>query len=148
VIFSGRAQPRAAWAREGDGYAMTTARLDVAGVLAAGGGAARALPPETRIGHVHLRAAGLAAAGRLYVEGLGMAVTRRRPAAAWFGAGAYHHHLAVNAWAGPLPPRRPGQPGLEGLTLAPRDAATRARLAAALEAAGWRDPAGVALSLA
>ncbi len=140
-------RPRAAWAREGDGYAMTTHRMDVAALLAEGGGPVRALPPETRIGHVHLRAADLAAAERLYVEGLGMAVTHRRPGAAWFGAGDYHHHLAVNAWSGPLPPRRPGQPGLEAVTLAASDHDARARLAAGLAAAGGRDPSGVVVLL-
>lgn len=139
-------RPAADWPREGAGYAMTTGRMDVAAVLAEGEGAEAEMPPGTCVGHVHLRAADMAAAERLYVEGLGMVATHRRPSAAWFGAGGYHHHLAVNAWAGALPPRRPGQPGLEAVTLRASSSA-RPRVAAALAAAAWRDPSGAALAL-
>ncbi|SEA51798.1 VOC family protein [Rubrimonas cliftonensis] len=139
-------RPAADWLRDGDGYAMTTRPMDVEAVLATGGGADAAMPAGTCVGHVHLRAADIAAAERLYVEGLGMAVTHRGPSAAWLGAGGYHHHLAVNAWAGPLPPREAGQPGLEAIVL--RAAAdVRPQVSAALAAATWRDPSGAALAL-
>src|SRR5438093_1626902 len=44
-------------------------------------------------------------AARFYCEFVGLAVTQRSyPGALFFSAGAYHHHLAVNTWAGDQPP--------------------------------------------
>jgi catechol-2,3-dioxygenase len=45
--------------------------------------------------------ADLAAAERFYSEFLGFTVTQRSyPGALFFAAGGYHHHVAVNVWAG------------------------------------------------
>ena len=128
--------------------AAPDAPFHVAGVLAAGGAPRRVAPQEARIGHVHLGAADLAAAAQPDEGGFGMAVIHRRPGAARFGARDYHHHLAANPWSGPLRPRRQGEPGLEAMALAARDDATRARLAAALASAAWRNLTGVGVTLA
>jgi catechol 2,3-dioxygenase len=100
-------RPRANWRWQGDEVAMDTLSLDVAGVLAAGGGAPFAgLPMGTTIGHVHLHVGDLGAAERFYgAAGLGFAPTLRRYRGALFlSAGRYHHHLGTNTWAGAAPP--------------------------------------------
>ena len=67
------------------------------------------LPPETRVGHVHLHVRNVAEAVDFYhgIIGFdlkGMSSTFR---AAFVSAGGYHHHLGLNAWQGegaPPPP--------------------------------------------
>src|SRR5438552_19112151 len=62
--------------------------------------------PQIDIGHIHLHVANLAAAERFYSEFLGLAVTQRSYVGAlFFAAGNYHHHIAVNVWAGKAVPR-------------------------------------------
>ncbi len=58
--------------------------------------------PEVRIGHIHLTVADLERALKFYKDVLGFEIT------SWFGtqavflsAGGYHHHIALNTWAGP-----------------------------------------------
>src|SRR5438105_15017703 len=70
--------------------------------------------PATRIGHVHLTVADLERSLRFYRDVLGFEVTTRYGSNAVFlSAGGYHHHIALNTWAGrgaPAPP--PGTTGL------------------------------------
>ncbi|HUF55962.1 MAG TPA: VOC family protein [Thermohalobaculum sp.] len=76
--------------------------------------APRAAPPETRIGHVHLRVADLERAIDFYCGVLGFDVTQRFPSgAAFLGVGGNHHQLGLNTWesAGGTPPP-PGHTGL------------------------------------
>jgi catechol 2,3-dioxygenase len=71
-------------------------------------------PPETRIGHVHLKVADLERAIAFYSGLLGMSVMARYGAqAAFLSAGGYHHHLGLNTWEsqGGTPPP-PGHTGL------------------------------------
>src|SRR3954470_21831843 len=74
---------------------------------------AYSVPPQTTIGHVHLKVADLQRALRFYHELLGFAITQ------WYGdsavfvsAGGYHHHIGLNTWyskgAGPAPGRSAG----------------------------------------
>ena len=57
------------------------------------------LPPETRIGHVHLKVADLDRAIAFYSGVLGFEVTQRYGAqAAFLSAGGYHHHIGLNTW--------------------------------------------------
>ena len=72
-----------------------------------------ALHPSVRIGHVHLTVANLERALRFYRDVLGFEVTQRYGQDAVFlSAGGYHHHIALNTWAGegaaPPPPGRTG----------------------------------------
>ena len=65
------------------------------------------LPPETRIGHVHLKVADLDRALQFYRDVLGFELTTRYgPDAAFVSAGGYHHHIGLNTWesAGGPPP--------------------------------------------
>ena len=96
---------RSLWQRQGDGFAMTTGRMDVEAVVEAGrslvgsdGVAAGRFPQETRIGHVHLSVGDIAAAERFYNGVLGLDITHKRPGGSFFSSGGYHHHIAANTW--------------------------------------------------
>jgi len=70
--------------------------------------------PQTRIGHVHLTVANLDRALAFYRDVLGFEVTTRYGREAVFmSAGGYHHHIALNTWAGEgAPAPAPGTTGL------------------------------------
>lgn len=72
------------------------------------------LPPETRVGHVHLKVADLDRAIAFYSGILGFDVVGRYGTqAAFLSAGGYHHHIGLNTWeslGGSPPP--PGHTGL------------------------------------
>lgn len=56
-------------------------------------------PPETRIGHVHLKVADLERAIDFYTNVLGFELTQRYGSqAAFVSAGGYHHHIGLNTW--------------------------------------------------
>lgn len=78
-----------------------------------------AIHPEVRIGHVHLTVSDLERALRFYRDALGFEVTQRLGESAVFlSAGGYHHHIALNVWAGEgakQPP--PGRTGLYHLAI-------------------------------
>ena len=100
-------RPRSQWVwREGQ-IAMSTERLDLDNLLKL---SEDEVPPrhvaqQTDLGHIHLHVADLNAAERFYHEFLGLAVTQRSyPGALFLSAGGYHHHVAVNTWAGNRPP--------------------------------------------
>ncbi len=60
-----------------------------------------ALHPHTSIGHVHLTVGDLDRSLAFYRDLLGFEVTARYGTSAVFlSAGGYHHHLALNTWAG------------------------------------------------
>ncbi|CAN7250142.1 VOC family protein [Devosia sp. LjRoot16] len=64
-------------------------------------------PPETRVGHIHLKVADLERSIAFYSEILGFALTARLGSgAAFLAAGSYHHHIGLNTWesAGGTPP--------------------------------------------
>ncbi len=57
--------------------------------------------PETQIGHVHLTVADLERSLVFYRDLLGFEVTARyADSAVFLSAGGYHHHIALNTWAG------------------------------------------------
>jgi catechol 2,3-dioxygenase len=102
-------RPPMQWQWRNGEVAMPTEPLDIDNLLALA--ESRPVPsrvaPQADLGHIHLHAADLAAAGRFYHEYLGLGVTRRScPGALFLSAGGYHHHLAVNTWAGDQPPPR------------------------------------------
>jgi catechol 2,3-dioxygenase len=77
------------------------------------------LHPDVRIGHVHLTVSNLDRALRFYRDVLGFEVTQRYGREAVFlSAGGYHHHIALNVWAGEgAPPPPPGRTGLYHLAI-------------------------------
>ena len=101
-------RPREQWRHEGDEIYMTTSRMDVRAVVAAGDGLAGegCFPAESRIGHVHLKVGEIAAAERFYNSLMGLDIMAKRPGGTFFSAGGYHHHIATNTWqSAGAPPR-------------------------------------------
>jgi catechol 2,3-dioxygenase len=91
----------------------------------------RAIDPQVRIGHVHLKVADLHRALGFYCGVLGFELMQRFGAeAAFISAGGYHHHIGLNTWesAGGSPPPA-GTTGLYHLAIL---YPTRASLAEAL----------------
>jgi catechol 2,3-dioxygenase len=127
-------RPREAWFA-GGALRMDTLPLDVEGLLAelpSGGGSAAALPPQTVMGHVHLRVSDLGATERFYTEALGFQLMLRFGSQAGFvSAGGYHHHVGFNTWGGPFAPRSEG-PGFEEASGAPAAGQPDARQPAGL----------------
>jgi catechol 2,3-dioxygenase len=71
------------------------------------------VPPNTRIGHVHLKVADLERALSFYHDLLGFEITQRYgDQAVFISAGGYHHHIGLNTWyskgAPPAPQRSAG----------------------------------------
>jgi catechol 2,3-dioxygenase len=104
-----RDRPREEWRRVDGQIEMATLPLDLDSLLAEQDeGQSPDAPTGTRIGHVHLHVADLAAAEEFYAGVLGFDVTvRGYPGALFLSAGGYHHHIGVNTWAGegaPAPP--------------------------------------------
>jgi catechol 2,3-dioxygenase len=109
---------------------MTTEPLDLPGLLRAAEAPAPRLPPETVVGHVHLRVSSLAGAEEFYAGQMGFNVTSRGyPGALFLAAGEYHHHIGCNVW-GESPPRHPpeGSLGLVSFDVIVPDDEARRRL--------------------
>ena len=71
------------------------------------------VPPQTRIGHVHLKVADLDRALGFYQGLLGFELMQQYGTqAAFISAGGYHHHIGLNTWyskgAGPAPEHAAG----------------------------------------
>ncbi|MBD0278227.1 MAG: VOC family protein [Flavisolibacter sp.] len=71
------------------------------------------IPPQTRIGHVHLKVSDLQRAMDFYCGLLGFElITTYGADAAFISAGGYHHHIGLNTWysknAPPAPVRSAG----------------------------------------
>jgi len=91
----------------------------------------RAIHPETRIGHIHLKVANVDRALAFYHGVLGFEVMQSfGDSAAFLSAGGYHHHIGLNTFesAGGKPPA-PGTTGLYHVAIL---YPTRAELADAL----------------
>ncbi len=69
---------------------------------------------ETTVGHIHLTVGDLERSLAFYRDLLGFEITARYGTSAVFlSAGGYHHHLALNTWAGKgATPPPPGHSGL------------------------------------
>lgn len=72
------------------------------------------IDPRVTVGHVHLTVANLERALGFYRDLLGFEVTTTYGTSAVFlSAGGYHHHIALNTWAGEgAPPAPHGHAGL------------------------------------
>lgn len=91
----------------------------------------KAIHPDVRIGHVHLKVADLDRALAFYRDVLGFQLTQRYGRqAAFLSAGGYHHHIGLNTWESKDgQPPAPGATGLYHLAIL---YPTRAELADAL----------------
>ena len=57
------------------------------------------VPPQTRIGHVHLKVANLQRSLVFYCDLLGFEITTTYgDEAVFISAGGYHHHIGLNTW--------------------------------------------------
>ena len=57
------------------------------------------IPPQTHIGHVHLKVSDLNKALAFYKDLLGFEITQRYgDSAVFISAGGYHHHIGLNTW--------------------------------------------------
>jgi catechol 2,3-dioxygenase len=138
-------RPRDTWRWADGSVFMTTRQLDVRGLLDAGARVRnRALPADTRVGHIHLRVSDLAEAESFYADTLGFdVVSRGFPGALFVSAGGYHHHVGLNTWG------RPGRPsdvvaGLIEFELRVPDDVARDRVAARLRADARETEPGIA----
>lgn len=78
------------------------------------------IPPDARIGHVHLHVRDVDEAVNFYHGIIGFDVMGNAPAmqAAFISAGGYHHHLGLNTWQGRgAPPPPPDAVGLRHFTV-------------------------------
>jgi catechol 2,3-dioxygenase len=57
------------------------------------------IPPQTRIGHVHLKVSDLTRSLAFYCDLLGFSLIQTYgDQAAFISAGGYHHHIGLNTW--------------------------------------------------
>ncbi len=108
-------RPRERWARTPDGgVEMVTLPLDLEDLLAQSTGEpTEEVAAGTGVGHVHMKVADVGLASRFYGEDVGFDEQARLPAAAFLGAGGYHHHIGLNSWQSAGAPRSPDTaPGL------------------------------------
>jgi catechol 2,3-dioxygenase len=157
-----RDRPRERWYAEGR-VRMATLPLDLDGLARESGpppSGADGMPPEARVGHVHLQVADLAETDAFYRGILGFEVTvRDYPGALFFSAGGYHHRVGANTWAGAgAPPPPAGSAGLSSFDVVLPSAEEVERVAARARDTGFpaepveggvrtRDPSGNSLVL-
>lgn len=99
-------RPRANWPRRNGRLQLTAEPIDYASLLATakGDSIAAHIAEQADIGHINLHVAELSEAERFFHGFLGFEVMARIPNSATFlAAGGYHHHVAVNTWAGKNP---------------------------------------------
>lgn len=93
--------PRTAWPRTSDGsLTMYTRALDLRELLREAQETHwQAMPPQTDMGHIHLKVASIPTAKNFYVDMLGFELMLDWSGSALFvSAGGYHHHLGLNIW--------------------------------------------------
>lgn len=112
-----RDRPDTEWGKNGQ-IEMTTARMDVEGVLqAAKAEPFKRLPEGTIMGHIHLHASNVPEAARYYLNTLQMEHIADYPGAQFMSYDHYHHHVAVNSWNGQGVPAHPEGLGLRSYEL-------------------------------
>ena len=132
-------RPRTSWRSDATRELfMTTAPLDVRGVMSAAGGEAwNGMPAGTTMGHVHLHVGGLEEAEAFYHQALGFdKIVWTYPGALFLSAGGYHHHLGTNTWSAG-PPADDGHARLLSWELVTPRAGDAAAASRSLEAAGF-----------
>jgi catechol 2,3-dioxygenase len=97
------------------------------------------LPPEMRIGHVHLHVRNIDEAVDFYhgLLGFDIMAEAKEFQMAFVSAGGYHHHLGLNTWQGVgAPPPPAGAAGLRYFTIDLPDQKAYAEVVARVDAAG------------
>jgi catechol 2,3-dioxygenase len=128
------------WNWHEDQITMTVDPLDFDNLLATtkGSGSWESLPRGTVMGHIHLHVANLTEAEQFYRDGLGFDIVCRYVRQATFlSTGGYHHHVALNTWAGvgvPAPPAN--SVGLKYFTLEYPHEAARSKAVENLQGMG------------
>jgi catechol 2,3-dioxygenase len=131
--------PREQWRKTGREVEMVTEPLDVERLLEESPPVGEApIPPHTTIGHIHLQVSHLEKSLAFYRDLLGFRVTQSNyPGALFLAAGAYHHHIGLNVWAGEgVPPPPPDSTGLRSFTVLIPGKKAFERLVAHLTASG------------
>lgn len=133
-----RDRPRSEWPFVDGTLQMATEPLDLKSLLSDVSVAWDGLAPHTRIGHVHLHVAALSEAEHFYRQDLGLdLVLRYGDSASFLSAGGYHHHVAINTWAGVGAPRPPaGAIGLDHVVIRVPSSAAVTSIAGHLAQAG------------
>ena len=127
------------WSWSNGEVAMTVDPLNFEDLLSEGKQQSwKGLPAGTVMGHLHLHVSELKKTEEFYSKGLGFEVVNRYGNQALFiSTGKYHHHIALNTWAGvgaPTPPEN--SVGLESFTIVLADEATRNNVIAQLKSIG------------
>jgi len=122
-----RDRPRTSWEYQGGVLNMGTEPLDVEGLFAVLDNqnySWNGLESGTKLGHMHLQVANLTEAQEFYTGLLGFdLVMKYGNSAAFFSAGGYHHHIAVNTWQSlGAPAPAPGTTGLRNFSVVLEDA--------------------------
>ncbi len=99
------------------------------------------MPPETRIGHVHLHVRSIPEAVDFYhgIIGFDVMGVARAFRMAFVSAGGYHHHVGLNTWQGEgAPPRVPDSLGLRYFSVVLPDQVALAQVLQRVREAGLR----------
>ena len=97
------------------------------------------IPPETRIGHVHLYVRNVPEAVKFYTEVVGFGDMGFAPSfmMGMVSVAGYHHHIGLNSWMGEgAPPPPAGSRGLRHFSILLPDAAELDRAVSRLNRAG------------
>jgi catechol 2,3-dioxygenase len=97
-VYSDR--PESKWVWKEDLVVMSTEHIDARGILQESQSPWEGLPAETIMGHIHLHVSNLNEAKEFYTKGLGFDVVSHYPQAIFMSSEKYHHHIAINTWAG------------------------------------------------
>lgn len=87
------------------------------------------LNAEAKIGHIHLNARYAVESSKVYQEVLELGDKLTFPTASFIASGYYHHHIALNNWAGHnLQKKEANAPGLDYFTIVYSDKETYERV--------------------
>lgn len=98
-----RDRPRTEWLDAHGRFKLTTAPLDLHGLLGElekSPAKFTQLPTTTVMGHIHLHVAHLEKSRLFYGDILGFDLMAGMDSALFMSAGGYHHHLGLNIWQG------------------------------------------------
>jgi len=132
-----RDRPPETWKWNGELVHMDTLPVDFEDLLAETAEPWQGLPADTKMGHIHLHVSDLSKAEKFYTEGLGFDIVSYYPNAIFLSSGKYHHHVAINTWAGVgVPPTPENGVGLKSYTVVLPDEEKRQETVQRLQALG------------